>query len=398
MAFRPKEETERLADLPNVQKLDEVGGAAHLEGHAASQEDHVALLGQPRFDQELARHLLYLDDGVAGRDKGGDDPPRKGELPVGRGLGGHAHDGNGLAVMGNQAGCGSPLGDRDYGLGLLVFREDGDGQRYRGSHQLQDLARLFPYELLVVGGVLDPSRDLVEHLDGLDRKVASGGIVRKHDRVGPVQDGVRDVGNLSPRGPGAVDHGGEHLGSGDDQLPAPSGRLDELFLDERHLLQGHLDSEIPSRDHEAVGHRQYLVEALQGLGLFYLGDKEGRISGAVDELADGLEIVFVPDEAHGHEIDSRLQAEDKVGLVLFGESSDGEVGVGEVHALVGAYDASGQDLGGETIAIAAQNLELQGAVREKDAAPLGHVLQQMRVIDREGVLRGVPCPEDEIYP
>ena len=100
---------------------------------------------------------------------------------------------------------------------------DGAGDRVRrggdgvGAGRLRrKLGRVHEGVVARVGFDLD--RDAVHHLDGLDRKLADGGLGRQHDGVGAVEHGGRDVRHLGARRHRRRGHAFEHLRRDDDRL------------------------------------------------------------------------------------------------------------------------------------------------------------------------------------
>ena len=128
---------------------------------------------------------------------------------------------------------------------------------------------------------LGRARDLVHHLDRLDRVIADRGLLGEHHRVGAVVDRVGDVGHLGPGRPPGVDHRGEHLGRGDRRLRALAGFADHPLLDDRHLRQRQLDAEVAAGDHDPAARRaDDLGDVVGGLALLDLRDHAGCSSRA----------------------------------------------------------------------------------------------------------------------
>ena len=80
-------------------------------------------------------------------------------------------------------------------------------------------------------------RAIVSH--GLDGVLPHARLAGQHHRVGAVEHGVGDVGGLRAGRPRRGDHRLEHLGRDDDRLGVPTGDLDDLLLQERHVLERH---------------------------------------------------------------------------------------------------------------------------------------------------------------
>ena len=55
-------------------------------------------------------------------------------------------------------------------------------------------------------------------------------------------------------------------------LPPRGGAADDVLLDDGNFFGGHFDAEIAAGDHDAVGDFEDVVEVIDGLRLFELGD------------------------------------------------------------------------------------------------------------------------------
>ena len=77
----------------------------------------------------------------------------------------------------------------------------------------------------------------------------------------------------------------QHLGGDDDRLGVEAGPLDDLLLQERHVLERALHRQVAARHHEAVEGGDDLVEVLDRLRLLDLGDHRHHALFAHD-LAD----------------------------------------------------------------------------------------------------------------
>ena len=125
---------------------------------------------------------------------------------------------------------------------------------------------------------------------------ADAGLARQHHRVGPVEDRVRHVGRLGAGRPRGGDHRLEHLGRHDHRLRPAPGRGDDPLLDQRHLFERQLDSEIAAGDHEAVERVDDLVEIVHRLRLLDLGDDRDPATHLVHDLVDEIGVARAADE------------------------------------------------------------------------------------------------------
>ena len=134
---------------------------------------------------------------------------------------------------------------------------------------------------------------------------ADAGLAGEHQRVGAVEDGVRGVGGLGAGRAGVLDHRLEHLGGDDDGLGAAPGDLAGALLDERHLLERHLDAEVAAGDHDAVEGADDLVEVLDRLRLLDLRDDGEPAALLVHDLVDPADVVGGAHEGQRDHVDAR---------------------------------------------------------------------------------------------
>ena len=91
---------------------------------------------------------------------------------------------------------------------------------------------------------LDFARDPVHREDRFERIHPDSGFGGEHHRVGPVEDRIRDVGDLGTRRPGIGDHRLQHLCRRDHRLAVPVRALDHPLLHQGHRL----DTAVQRRD------------------------------------------------------------------------------------------------------------------------------------------------------
>ena len=100
--------------------------------------------------------------------------------------------------------------------------------------------------------------------------MADRGLLGQHDRVGPVEHRVRDVGDLGARRQRIRHHRHQHLRRGDHRAAGPVRGADDPLLGGRNPLDRDLDAQIAARDHDRVGGGDDRVEPLQRLLLLDL--------------------------------------------------------------------------------------------------------------------------------
>jgi len=96
-------------------------------------------------------------------------------------------------------------------------------------------------------------------------EVSIGGFAREHHAVRAVQHRVGYIRALCPSGAWVDNHGLEHLSRHDARLASFTAFCNHCLLLAKDLLGRDLHAQIATRHHHAVGHRQNLIELVQGL-------------------------------------------------------------------------------------------------------------------------------------
>ena len=168
-------------------------------------------------------------------------------------------------------------------------------------------------------------------------------------------------------GRGDVAHRLEDLGREDDRHAALTSRADQAFLHGGHGLERYFDAEIAARDHQPVGDLENLVDVLDGLRLFNLGDdrqlwRAGRRRGR----AHGPNVVGRLDEAEGDQVDAHGDARTQVFNVL-GRQRRRANRSGHVDALVTFEDGVGEYARHQPPGRDVHDVELDRAVVDEQA-------------------------------
>ena len=71
-------------------------------------------------------------------------------------------------------------------------------------------------------------------------------------------------------------HGLKHLRGGNHRLGHSNRGCNQILLNQRYALGGHLNAEVAACDHDAVGNRQDSVDILKRLRLLNFGDDWNR--------------------------------------------------------------------------------------------------------------------------
>ena len=101
---------------------------------------------------------------------------------------------------------------------------------------------------------------------------SGGGFSGEHDGIGPLKNGVSDVGDFGPGGKGIRDHAFEHMGGDDDRLHRGDALFDDSALDDGKFLVGAFDAEIASGHHDGVGSGDDAEDVFDGELVFDLSD------------------------------------------------------------------------------------------------------------------------------
>ena len=177
----------------------------------------------------------------------------------------------------------------------------------------------------------DVFNDLTHGTHGVHRVLSDAGLAAEHDRVRPVQDGVGHVVDLRPCGGGRFNHALEHLRGHDDGLALGHALADNVFLQQRHLLHGHLHAQIPPGHHHGVGRFEDGVEVFDGLGLLDFGHNAGVLACRVDLVTEFVDVRRLTHKREPNPIHVFRQGEFQVSLVLGRDAGQRHLGFRKVQ-------------------------------------------------------------------
>ena len=110
--------------------------------------------------------------------------------------------------------------------------------------------------------------------------------------------------------------------------------LDDGLLDAGQLPEGDLHAHVAPGHHDAVGQGEDLVQVLDPLGVFNLGDDLDPLPAVVvQEFAELADVVRGPREGGGHEIHVLPDAEEDVTFVRLADVGHGDIQIGNIDAL-----------------------------------------------------------------
>jgi hypothetical protein len=213
--------------------------------------------------------------------------------------------------------------------------------------------------------------------------VSRRGLGRQHHGIGPVEDGVGDIGRLGTGRTGPFDHRLEHLGGGHHQDAGPIRFPQNLPLQHRHPLQRDLDTEVPTRDHHTVGDRQDLPEVLDREAQLQLGDDRDVAPPLLQETPHAHDIGRVADKRDSEIIGRVPDGEIEILPVLAGQRRASQHGLGEVHPLLLAQESAGHHPALHLPAPPALCPQLHAPVVEQDRIAGAHVPRQRRAGRRQ---------------
>ena len=119
-------------------------------------------------------------------------------------------------------------------------------------------------------------------------------------------------------------------------LPAALALAMISFWIDGDLFDGDFDAEIAAGHHDAVGRREDLVEVLQRLGAFDLGDDERALPERLRGRADRFEVGRALDEGLAHGVHAVGEGELEAVAVVGGEGADAKIDARQVEAFPGA--------------------------------------------------------------
>lgn len=193
--------------------------------------------------------------------------------------------------------------------------------------------------LLEVADVWDSGLGLqagtVHGSDGLDWVRSLGSLSGKHDTVRSITNSVANVGNLSASGTWVADHGLQHLSGADDWLSGDVAHGNHLLLSDVDLLVWDLDAEITTGNHDTIGLLEDVGKVVKTLSVLNLGNDLNVLALLAEDLANGADVSTGADERGKDHVNVVLNTELEVGLVLLRESWEIDIGIWEVHALLG---------------------------------------------------------------
>jgi hypothetical protein len=228
--------------------------------------------------------------------------------------------------------------------------------------------------ILTAGNQQQENEEEVTHTS-LERVVSLGSLSGQHDTVGTVKNGVSDVRDLGTGRTGVVGHrlgsvscvGAitkqqthlKHLGSTDRRLSGNGALGNHHLLGHEDLTGGDLDTEITTSDHDTVRLLEDLVKVDDTLLVLDLDDNLDPGSLGSEDLTDHTDVLGGTNKRGKDHVDSVLDTECEIGLVLFGQSGEVDGGLGEIDTLARGKSTVVEGLNTELVSIDGDDLERQ---------------------------------------
>ncbi len=147
----------------------------------------------------------------------------------------------------------------------------------------------------------------------------------------------------------------------------PPRQIDQLALDQRHLLRRHFYAEVAARHHDGVRGLDNGFDVFHRLRRLDLGDDRRRRTCPPDQPPQAFDIPGGAHEGQRQVIDAEADGKLGVGNVLRRQRGCGDFRVGQVDALVVLEQAAEDHFAANAFALDFQRLQLQVAIVKQDA-------------------------------
>ena len=176
--------------------------------------------------------------------------------------------------------------------------------------------------------------NVVHHCNTLERPRAFGRFAAQHDAISTVANSIGDISNLSAGGARVLDHRFQHLSRNNDNFARCVALLKHHFLSKENLGKRNFNSEIATSDHDAVTNSQNLIEVIEALLTFNLGNHLNLWSTLLGkQVFDQRHVSCSANEGESNEINTLLHTKKNVLNVLFANCREINRLAGQVAAL-----------------------------------------------------------------
>ena len=174
----------------------------------------------------------------------------------------------------------------------------------------------------------------IDEIDTVGKKRDGGGFSGKHDAGGAVVNGVRDVGDLRPRGTGIVNHGFQHFRGGDDAFSVYPAAADHALLNVRQFFVRDLYAEVAASHHDPVRNFHDLVQMLNARPIFYLCNDVYMLSAVFVQKVSRVDgVLRLGNKGKRHKVYALLDSEKQIFLILLRKKSEIQLLIRKKHRL-----------------------------------------------------------------
>ena len=156
----------------------------------------------------------------------------------------------------------------------------------------------------------------------------------KHDGSSPIINSVCNVRCLRPGRPWILNHGLQHLGSGNYMLALGFRHLDHLLLHNRDFFHRNFHSHVPPCHHYAVGYCKNLFQIADALHVLNFRNDFHMAVMVVQNFPDLQDILLTPYKGSRQEIKAHITAEHNIASVNFADIRHGQNRPRDIHALM----------------------------------------------------------------
>ena len=226
------------------------------------------------------------------------------------------------------------------------------------------------------------------HLHRLNGIVAIGRFAREHEGIGVGIDSVGDVGHFGARGTRVLDHALEHLCGHDDRLMGADALLNDVALNTGNELIIHLDAQITTGHHNAIGGLDDFINVVHTLLVLNLGDDADSAVAGVEDGTDVIDIFFGTHETMGYEVNAVVDGKAQIGAVFLGERREIDAHSRHVHALARTQCTVIFNGADEFVFLFSVNDETQFAIVDEHMSAHLEVFHEVHVVHRDTFGRG----------
>ena len=174
---------------------------------------------------------------------------------------------------------------------------------------------------IVISGLFGIGDGSGHDLNGGFKVGRVGGFSRQHDGIGPIVDGIGDIGTFGTGRPGIGDHTFEHLGGNDHGLSGNVAFANHPLLCQKDFGTWNFHAQISPSHHDPIGFLQNVIKILQTFLVFNLAnDLDVSTVVVMQEFLEILDIGSGTNKGGGDEFDSSLDPKvDNVTDILVGK-------------------------------------------------------------------------------